>query len=149
MVTRFGIPKILISDNGTQFDGRLFRGFCEDLKLEFYNSTPAYPQSNGQAEASNKTIQYGLKKRLEKAKGKWAEELPSVLWAYRTTPRRSTGETPFALAYGMEAVILVKVSMPTLHNESFEPELNSEAIALELDLVEERREKALIYVAAY
>ena len=149
VVTRFGVPKILISDNGTQFDGRLFRGFCEDLKIEFYNSTPAYPQSNGQAEASNKTILDGLKKRLEKAKGKWAEELPSVLWAYRTTPRRSTGETPFALAYGMEAVIPLEVGMPTLRSESFEPELNAEAIALELDLVEERREKALIHVAAY
>ena len=56
------------------------------MKIEFYNSTLAYPQSNGQAEASNKTILDGLKKRLEKAKGKWAEELPSVLWAYQTTP---------------------------------------------------------------
>lgn len=149
VVTRFGVPKILIFDNGTQFDGRLFRGFCEDLKIEFYNSTLAYPQSNGQAEASNKTILDGLKKQLEKAKGKWVEELPSVLWAYRTTPRRSTGETPFALAYDIEAVIPLEVGMPTLRSESFEPELNAEAIALELDLVEKRREKALIHVAAY
>ena len=58
-------------------------------------STPAYPQSNGQAEAVNKTILNGLKKRLDGAKGRWAEELPNVLWAYRTTPRQSTGETPF------------------------------------------------------
>lgn len=121
VVTRFGILKILISDNGTQFDGCLFRGFCEDLKIEFYNSTPAYPQSNGQAEASNKTILDGLKKRLEKAKRKWAEELPSVLWAYRTTPRRSTRETPFALAYGMEAVIPLEVGIPTLRSESLSP----------------------------
>lgn len=119
IVTRFGIPKALISDNGTQFDGKLFRGFCEELRIEFYNSTPAYPQSNGQAEASNKTILDGLKKRLEKAKGKWAEELPNVLWAYRTTPRRSTGETPFALAYGMEAVIPLEIGMPTIQSESF------------------------------
>ena len=98
VITRFGIPKALISDNGAQFDGKLFRGFCEELKIEFYNSTPAYPQSNGQGEALNKTILDGLKKRLEKAKGKWAEELLNVLWAYCTTPRRSTGETPFASA---------------------------------------------------
>ncbi|XP_028072155.1 uncharacterized protein LOC114274435 [Camellia sinensis] len=70
VITRFGIPRALVSDNGTQFDGKLFRGFCEELKIEFYNSTPAYLQSNGQAEASNKTILDGLKKRLEKAKGK-------------------------------------------------------------------------------
>ena len=57
--------------------------------------TPAYPQSNGQVEAVNKTILNGLKKRLDGAKGRWAEELPNVLWAYRKTPRRSKGETPF------------------------------------------------------
>ncbi|XP_028115623.1 uncharacterized protein LOC114313435 [Camellia sinensis] len=79
VITHFGIPKTLISDNSTQFDGKLFRGFCEELKIDFYNSTPAYPQSNGQAEASNKTILDGLKKRLEKANGKWAEELPNLL----------------------------------------------------------------------
>ena len=48
------------------------------MKIEFYNSTPAYPQSNGHAEASNKTKHDGLKKRLEKAKGKRAEELYTV-----------------------------------------------------------------------
>ncbi|XP_028072301.1 uncharacterized protein LOC114274538 [Camellia sinensis] len=149
VITRFGIPRALVSDNGTQFDGKLFRGFCEELKIEFYNSTPAYPQSNGQAEASNKTILDGLKKRLEKAKGKWAEELPNVLWAYRTTPRRSTGETPFALAYGMEAVIPLEIGMPTIRSESFQPDLNNEVVALELDLAEERRERALIHIAAY
>ncbi|XP_028125309.1 uncharacterized protein LOC114322227 [Camellia sinensis] len=79
VITRFGIPKALISDNGTQFDGKPFRGFCEELKIEFYNSTLAYPQSYGQVEASNKAILDGLKKRLETAKGKWAEELPNVL----------------------------------------------------------------------
>ncbi|XP_028115619.1 uncharacterized protein K02A2.6-like [Camellia sinensis] len=112
-ITQSGIPKALISDDGTQFDEKCFREFCEELKIEFYNSTPAYPQSNGQAEASNKTILDRLKKRLEKAKGKWAEKLPNVLWAYRTTPRRSTRETPFALAYGMEAVIPLEIGMPT------------------------------------
>ncbi|XP_028063479.1 uncharacterized protein K02A2.6-like [Camellia sinensis] len=86
IITRFGIPKALISDNGTQFDGKIFRGFCEEYKIEFYNSTAAYPQANGQAEVSNKVVLDGLKKRLERGIGKWVEELPHVLRAYRTTP---------------------------------------------------------------
>ena len=91
----------------------------------------------------------GLKKRLEKAKGKWAEELPHVLWAYRTTPRRSTGETPFSLAYGMEAVIPLEVGLSTIRSKNFDPDLNGEAITLELDLAEERRDRALVHIASY
>ncbi|XP_028058867.1 uncharacterized protein LOC114262698 [Camellia sinensis] len=82
VVTRFGIPKVLLSDNGPQFDGKIFRRFCADLKIEFRNSTPAYPQGNGQPEASNKMIIDRIKKCLEKGKGKWVEEIPNVLWAY-------------------------------------------------------------------
>nr|XP_023922149.1 uncharacterized protein LOC112033597 [Quercus suber] len=99
IVTRFGVPESLISDNGLQFDSRAFRTFCEDLGIKNKYSTPAYPQSNGLAEATNKVILNGLKRRLDGAKGGWAEELPNVLWAYRTTPRRSTGESPFSLTY--------------------------------------------------
>ncbi|RVX15499.1 hypothetical protein CK203_009006 [Vitis vinifera] len=62
-----------------------------------------------QAEATNKTLINALKKRLEQAKGKWVEELPGVLWAYRTTPGRPTGNTPFALTYGMDAVIPTEI----------------------------------------
>ncbi|XP_028058191.1 uncharacterized protein LOC114262049 [Camellia sinensis] len=149
VVTRFGIPRVLLFDNGTQFDGKIFRRFCADLKIEFRNSTPAYPQGNGQAEASNKTIIEEIKKHLEKAKGKWVEEIPNVLWAYQTTPRRSTGETPYSLTYGMEAVIPLEVGLPTIRSEIFEPADNDEAIAQALDIAEERREAALIRLAAY
>ena len=55
-----------------------------------------------------------LKKRLEGTKGMWAKELPNVLWAYRTTPRRSTRETPFSLMYEGEAVIPAEVSYAVL-----------------------------------
>ena len=102
---RFGVPNSLISDNGLQFDSKAFRAFCSDLGIKNRYSTLVHPQSNGQAEATNKAIMNGLKKRLDGAKRKWVEDLLNVLWAYRTTPRRSTGETPFSLTYGAEAVI--------------------------------------------
>ena len=105
IVTRFGVPWVLISDNGLQFDSKAFRRYCCELGITNRYSTLAYPQGNGKAEASNKVIVNGLKKRLDDAKGRWVKELPHVLWAYRTTPRRLTGETPFAMTYGAEAVI--------------------------------------------
>ena len=77
-------------------------------------STLAYPQGNGQVEAVNKVIVNRLKKKLDNVKGRWVEELPHVLWTYRTTPRRSIGETPFSMSYGAEAVIPIDTGFPTL-----------------------------------
>ena len=111
--------------------------------------TPAYPQGNGQVEASNKVIVNGLKKRLDNAKGRWVEELPHVLWAYRTTTRRLTGETPFAMTYGAEAVIPLKANFPTLKTNSFTLSGNDELLGESLDLIEERRERATIHLAYY
>ena len=74
----------------------------------------------------NKVILSGLKKRLDDAKGKWVEELPHVLWTYRTTPRRSTRETPFSMTYGAEAVILLEFGFSTTRISSFNPKDNDE-----------------------
>ncbi|XP_057789181.1 uncharacterized protein LOC131006011 [Salvia miltiorrhiza] len=122
------------------------KGFW-NIKLSF--STPRYPQANGQAESSNKTIMNTLKKRLEKAKGKWADELPGVLWSYRTTTRASTGETPFSLAYGMEAVIPTEGEVPTARHELTTNNGNQKAMCHELDLLDEKRNKANIRLASY
>ena len=149
IITRFGVPYAIVSDNGTQFVGKELTNLCAEYGIRFYQSTPAYPQCNGQAEATNKTVAAGIKKRLEEKLGCWAEELHHVLWAYRTTPRRSTGQTPFSLAFGMEAVIPLEGGIPTLRSEVFEYEANAEAVAADLDLAEEKRDKARIQLANY
>ena len=95
IVTQFGIPHTLISDNGLQFDNKAFRRYCCELGIKNRYSTLAYPQGNRQGEAVNKVMVNGLKKRLDDAKGKWVEKLPHVLWTYQTTTCRSIRETPF------------------------------------------------------
>ncbi|KAI5321961.1 hypothetical protein L3X38_031033 [Prunus dulcis] len=101
---RFGIPYAIITDNGRQFDSELFRQFCTRLKINLFFASPAHPQSNGQVEAINKIVKKLLKRQLDKAKGAWPEKLPEALWAIRTSYRTSTGETPFSMAFGSEAV---------------------------------------------
>ena len=91
----------------------------------------------------------GLKRRLDGAKGRWAKELPSVLWAYRTTPRRSTGETPFSLTYGAEAVIPTEVSLCSARVTEFDPVQNADLIMERLDWLEECREAASIWLTEY
>ena len=138
IVTRFGVPHVLISDNGLLFDSKMFRKYYDGLGITNRYSTPAYPQGNGQAEAINKVIVSGLKKRLDDAKGKWVEELPHVLWTYRTTPCRFTGETPFSMTYGAEAIIPLETSFPTSRTNSFNPRDNDEQLKKSLDLIEEK-----------
>ena len=79
IVTRFGISRTLISDNGLQFNSKSFWRYYCDLGITNRYSTPAYPQGNGQAETVKKVIVNGLKKRLDDVKGKWVEELSHVL----------------------------------------------------------------------
>ena len=79
IITRFGVPRTLISNNGLQFNSKSFKRYCCDLGITNRYSTPTYPQGNGQAKAVNKVIVSGLNKRLDDAKGKWVEELSHVL----------------------------------------------------------------------
>ena len=148
IVCRFGIPRSIVSDNGQQFDSRVYWDFCQELKIRNLYSNPRYPQSNGQAEASNKTLLTALKKRLDSAKGKWVEELPGVLWAYRTTARKPTGISPFALTYGMEAIIPTKIGLPTIRTATLESE-NAKSVVKELDASDELREAPAIRIASY
>ena len=141
IITWFEVPHAFISDNGLQFDSKNLKRYYCDLGITNRYSTPAYPQGNGQVEAVNKVIINGLKKRLEDAKGRWVEELPHILWTYRTTPRRSTGETPFSMIYGAKAVLPLETSFPTLKTGTLTPSNNDELLGRSLDLIEEKREK--------
>ena len=124
IVTRFGIPHTLISANGFQFDNKAFkRCYCK-LGIKNRYSTLAHPQGNGQAEAVNKIIVNGLKKRLDETKGRWVDELPHVLWTYHTTPYRSIGKTLFSMTYGSEAVIPLEVGFSTLRTNLFDLDKN-------------------------
>ncbi|KAM1321740.1 hypothetical protein PS2_014394 [Malus domestica] len=82
--------------------------FCSKFNINLCFAYPAHPQSNGQVKAINKIIKRTLKTSLDKAKGCWPEFIPQVLWSYRTSYRTSTGETPFSLAFGTEAVVQMK-----------------------------------------
>ena len=77
------------------------------------------------------------------------EELPSVLWTHRTTVRKSIGETPFALAFGVEVVIPLEVDMPTTRTPEFVVETNEDNLWKDLDLLEERRDLVVVRLASY
>ena len=79
IIYRYGILRVLVYDNGKQFDNIAFRDFCSELGIKKHYSSPAYPQANGQVEVTNWTLLKIIKTQLEGAKDIWPDELPSVL----------------------------------------------------------------------
>ncbi|XP_071738424.1 uncharacterized protein [Rutidosis leptorrhynchoides] len=119
-------------------------GEQEKEKEEKRRRKQVKPVANGQVEVTNKEIVAGIKTRLSLSQTKWVDEVPYVLWAHHTTPKRSTGETPFSLVYGTEAVIPAEIRVPTHRILAFDVESNSFILRENLNLLEERRIMAFI-----
>lgn len=149
IVTRFGIPVTLVSDNGTQFVGRKFTKYLSDLGIKHKKASVCHPQTNGQVEVTNRIIVRGLEKRLQGLKKKWPEELSSVLWSYRTTAKTSTQETPFKLSYGTEALLPVEIGSPSYRLTYFDEEANNDGLRTNLVLLDEARDTAVHKMATY
>ncbi|GKV49226.1 hypothetical protein SLEP1_g55988 [Rubroshorea leprosula] len=144
ILCRFGIPKQIIADNGPQFQAAALRSFCNDYGIELALTSVYTPQSNGQAESANKIVLRGLKTRVLAAHSNWVDELNKVLWSCRTTPSSATGETPFSLTYGAEAVIPVEVGLPSERVGRHNDPNNEQLLRENLDLVEEVKEMSRI-----
>ncbi|KAK8918820.1 hypothetical protein KSP39_PZI021401 [Platanthera zijinensis] len=150
IICRHGLPQAIVTDNGPQFASEEFISFCALLGIDLRFASVHHPRSNGQVEAANKIIVNLLKKKVENLKGNWVEQLPSVLWALRTTPNTATGETPFKLSHGCEAVLPVEFEVRSPRvvaagegSEAWRLE-NEEGLRLSLDIVEELRDVAAI-----
>ena len=137
IISRYEIPRVLVSNNGKQFDNSAFRDFCSELGIKNHYLSPTHPQANGQVEVMNQSLFKIIRTRLEGAKGIWPNELPSVLSAYRTTARTPTGETLFRLVYRSEAIIPVEIRLTSYRVENYDENKNEEAMRLQLDLVDE------------
>ena len=100
-------------------------------------------------EVTNRTLLKLIKTRLEGAKGAWPDELPGVLWAYRMTVRTLTGETPFKMAFGTEAVVLVEIGMSSIRRAWYDDKSNDEGLKLALDCLPVVRDDASQRMALY
>ncbi|GJS73445.1 reverse transcriptase domain-containing protein [Tanacetum coccineum] len=98
----------------------------------------------GLAKRENRSLGEGIKSRLGEGNKNWIEELPHILWAHRTMNKSSHGDTPFSLTYGTEAVIPVEIRIPTYRTAVVDAAHNDEELRQNLDLLEERRERAAI-----
>ena len=148
IVCRFGVPRRLVSDNGTQFASQQLGKLCAEVGIKQVFASVDHPQTKGQVELANEVLLRGLKRRLEKAKGAWAEEVPRIVWAYHTTPQSSTMETPFSLVYGSDAMIPVEIHESSPRFLGFVAEESNEERKVNQDLLDEVREEARIKAEA-
>ncbi|GJU34059.1 reverse transcriptase domain-containing protein [Tanacetum coccineum] len=112
---RFSLPGEIIPDNGKKFRDKPFKDWCEKLDIRQQFAFVKHPKD-------------------------WIEEIPHVLWAHRTMIKSSNGDTPFSMTYGTKAVIPAEIGMPTLQTIEVDMVPNDEALKLNLDLLEEKRE---------
>jgi len=150
IIGRFKISHAFVSDNGQHFKGKVL-SIMQKYYIQRHMSTAYRPQTNRAVEAANKNINHILKKSTTKSRG-WAENLTPTLWAYRTTYRTSTRETPNSLVFGMEVVLPIEIEILTLRvileDQLMESEC-SKARFDQLDLLDEKRLRVMEHVQAY
>jgi hypothetical protein len=128
IVCRFGVPKAITVDNGTQFDAETFKDFLEKIDTKIYFASVRHPESNGLAERANGIIMTGIMKLIfNQPRGKWLEDLIKVVWSHNTTVSRSTSFTPFKLLFGDEAITPEEVKAGSIRTTaSVEDEADSQ-----------------------
>ena len=108
IISRFGCPKILVSDRGKHFLNELFEEMTTRYRINHRKTTPYHPQTNGQTERVNEILVSILRKTALDSKQDWDIKLIAALWAYRTTFKVTTRVTPFSPVFGIEATLPIE-----------------------------------------
>jgi ribonuclease HI len=147
IITRFGIPHKLITDNDTPFINTDVRKVLEHYRVKYRHSTPYYPQGNGQAEATNRMLLRILSKMVFDYRNDWRAHLANVLWAYRSSPKTTIGFTPFSLVYGTDTISPTELVVPSprvMQGSELEVDANStmcaEACMADLEGLDEAKD---------
>jgi hypothetical protein len=112
LITRFGCLSKIVTDNVASFKAEPLAKFCEKIGIKLIHSTPYYPQGNGLAESSNKSLIRIIKRLLEDNKKAWDSKLKFALWVNRLTMKRSIGISPFQLVYGTKVFFPSHLAIP-------------------------------------
>eukprot|EP00253_Pinus_taeda_P028500 PITA_28500 len=114
ILSRFGCPEKIITDNAAAFKSKKIINFFHKYHITLGHSTTYYPQGNGLAESSNKSLINIIKKLLEENKKNWHKKLTNSLWADKISTKKSIGMSPYELVYGMEAKFPSSLGIPTI-----------------------------------
>jgi hypothetical protein len=114
ILLRFGVPDKFIIDNGLIFIGSKFMEFCGQYGIIMGQSSNYYPQGNGLAQSTDKTLVQILKKIIDRNQRNWHLKLTDRLWASKETLKDTTGMSPYLLVYGKEAKMSISLELNAL-----------------------------------
>jgi hypothetical protein len=114
ILSRFGCPRKIVTDNAQAFKSMAMISFCQKYNIVLGHSTTYYPQGNGLAESSNKSLITIIKKVLTENKKAWHVHLKYALWANRIGTKRSIGMSPFQMVYGTDVVLPINLALPVM-----------------------------------
>jgi hypothetical protein len=150
---RYGLPHHIITDLGSNFNNHQFWEYCENSGIDVWYVSVAHPRANGQVDRANGLVLDALKKRLHDAAdtkgGKWIKELPNALWGLCTQPTKPTGQSPYFLVYGSEAILPVDVMWESPAVEQYDEGISEDNRRVDIDGLEEARCAALVQSARY
>jgi hypothetical protein len=143
--TRFGTPRVLISDGGSHFCNNQLAKALEHYGVKHKVATPYHPQTNGQAEVSNREVKRILEKTVSSSRKDWSLKLDEALWAYRTAFKSPISLTPFQMIYGKSCHLPVELEHKAfwaLKFLNFDQERVGEKRKIQLHELEEMRNQA-------
>ena len=133
---RFGCPVRLVTDNAPDFKAGTLVNLCESMGIQLVHSTSYYPQGNGLAESSNKSLVRIIKKLLEKNQKSWDSKIKFSLWADKVTNKKSIGTSSFKLVYGTNAIFPIQLVLPIEKFFQEEQDEPNDMVRRMIDLVE-------------
>lgn len=114
ILSRFGYPQMIIMNNATTFKSRKMVDLCNKYNIFLVHSTIYYPQVNGLAESSNKSLANIIKKLLQENKRNWHKKFVNALWVDQVSTRKSIGMSPFQLVYGIDVGFPSSLGVPVM-----------------------------------
>jgi hypothetical protein len=113
IITHFGVSQSIVTNHGSHFQNHMMSDLHAKLVFHHENSSPYYPQANGQVEAIKKFLKTMIQCMVGENKTSWNLQIFSILWAYQTSVKTATGFTPFQLVYGIEVVLAIECEIPS------------------------------------
>jgi hypothetical protein len=143
LVHCYGLPHRIITDLGSNFNNQQFWEYCGNSGIDVWYVSVTHPRANRQVERANGMVLDVLKKRLQDAAnskgGKWIKELSNALWGIRTQPTKTTGQSPYFLVYGSEAILPADVMWDSPAVEQYDEGISEDSRRVDIDGLEEAR----------